>query len=382
MKRLLVVLTICCGFAAGLMLSEVSATRARAAARATSLAPSETTSGTTLAADLAGFASIDPIDTHTHLFKIDPAIFAVLQRLHLHVLDICVADHYDALGSLPGEIERGFEFVRGSQGHAKLCTTFDPFKFGQPNFAQNAIIQINRDFARGAIAAKIWKNIGMELKAPDGKYVMPDDPAFEPIYQDIAAHHKTLVAHLAEPDSCWLPPDPKSPDYEYYKENPQWYMYIHPGRPSKQRILAARDHLVAENPNLRVVGAHLGSMERNIGEIERDFERYPNFAVDTAARMEYLMLAPRRQARGFFIKYQDRITYGTDVVIRDHNSTPEAIKDWEGQYARDWRFLATGETFEYRGQKIEGLNLPRTVLRKIYHDNAVHWFPGILGNAK
>jgi hypothetical protein len=26
---------------------------------------------------------------------------------------------------------------------------------------------------------------------------------------------------------------------------------------------------------------------------------------------------------------------------------------------------------------VEGLNLPRSVLKKLYHDNAVRWIPGI-----
>jgi hypothetical protein len=41
--------------------------------------------------------------------------------------------------------------------------------------------------------------------------------------------------------------------------------------------------------------------------------------------------------------------------------------------------LATGGTVEYKGRAVKGLNLPEPILRKIYHDNAVKWFPGILG---
>ena len=104
---------------------------------------------------------------------------------------------------------------------------------------------------------KIWKNIGMELKIAKGQYVMPDDPVFEPIYRDIAAHDKTLIAHVADPTSLWQPPNPASPDYSYYMTHPEWYMYRHPHAMSKQAILALRDHLLAENPTLRVVGAPL-----------------------------------------------------------------------------------------------------------------------------
>jgi hypothetical protein len=85
----------------------------------------------------------------------------------------------------------------------------------------------------------------MEIKTKAGKYLMPDDPAFEPTYKDIAAHGRTVVAHLAEPNSCWEPPNPASPDYEYYKQNPQEYAYAHPEWPSKAAILAALSEPVA-----------------------------------------------------------------------------------------------------------------------------------------
>ena len=151
---------------------------------------------------------------------------------------------------------------------------------------------------------------------------MPDDPAFEPIYEDIAAHHRTVVAHLAEPDSCWLPPNPANPDYAYYKGHPREYAYEHPEWPCKAAILAARDHLVAENPTLRVIGAHLGSMESDVDQIAQRFDRYPNFAVDTAARVPYFMFQPRDKVRAFLIKYQDRVLYGTGSWGSCHRMIP------------------------------------------------------------
>jgi predicted TIM-barrel fold metal-dependent hydrolase len=328
--------------------------------------------------DLEGFAALEPVDTHTHAFHNDATFLAMMRRLHLHVLDIVVADDQNIFRSLESEIGSAREFVQGSKGHATLCTTFNPFPFEKPGFAREAIEQLNDDFARGAVAVKIWKNIGMELKNVEGKYIMPDDPIFEPIYRDIAAHGKTLIAHLAEPSSCWQAPNPDSPDYDYYKENPEWYMYLHPDRPSKGKILAARDHLLAENPKLRVVGAHLGSMETDVDEIARDLDRFPNFAVDTAARMEYLMIAPREKVRQFLIKYQDRVLYGTDSGFLVEESPTDAAKEWQRTYTRDWKFFSTDEQMKYHRRHITGLKLPDSVLKKIYHDNAVRWIPGIL----
>ncbi len=375
MKKRIVLLTFCAGFIIGALQLFGFHAIATFGAQATAAQTPET--GTD-AGFLKAFAMVNPVDTHTHAFHSDAEFYALMNRLHLHVLDIVVADNHTIFRSLQPELASARKFIQGSHGHATLCTTFDPFKFEQANFAVNANQQLNQDFVRGAVAVKIWKNIGMELKRPNGKYVMPDDPIFEPIYRDIAEHNKTLIAHLAEPTSCWQAPNPDSPDYDYYKENPEWYMYLHPDHPSKETILAARDRLLAENPHLRVVGAHLGSMETDVDEIARHLDRYPNFAVDTAARMEYLMIQPREKVRNFLIKYQDRVLYGTDLEFLVSESPADATKEWQDTYARDWKFFATDDSLTYHGRKIEGLQLPAAVLKKIYHDNAVRWIPGVV----
>jgi predicted TIM-barrel fold metal-dependent hydrolase len=154
-------------------------------------------------------------------------------------------------------------------------------------------------------------------------------------------------------------------------------MYRHPDHPSKAAILAARDHLLALNPHLHVVGAHLGSMETDVDQIALRFDKYPNFAVDTAARVPYLMRQPREKVRAFLIKYQDRVLYGTDLGFGPE-ATAEVIGEWRETYARDWRFFATNDTFQVRGHPVHGIGLPRDVLVKIFHGNAVRWVPGII----
>ena len=327
--------------------------------------------------DLANFSALAPFDAHVHLYKDDPAFRAFFKRLNLRVLDIIVIDDRDPFGKgLEPQRSDVLKVVHVTAGRARFCSTFDPYEFEDPGFAQRTIRQLDADFYNGAVGVKIYKVMGMEMKSKAGKYVMPDDPAFEPIYQSIAAHNRTVVAHIAEPDSCWQPPNPASPDYEYYQQHPEEYAYAHPEWPSKAAILAARDHFLAENPKLRVVGAHLGSMETNVDEIARRFDRYPNFAVDTVARIEYLMMQPHDKVRAFLIKYQDRVLYGTDLVVMPKDDTEKALAQWKDAYARDWKFFATNKTLEVKGRKVQGLELPEPVLRKLYHDNAVRWIPG------
>jgi predicted TIM-barrel fold metal-dependent hydrolase len=156
-------------------------------------------------------------------------------------------------------------------------------------------------------------------------------------------------------------------------------MYLHPDHPSKETILAARDRMLANNPRLRVVGCHLGSMEVDVNEIAQRFDRYPNFAVDTAGRTIYFMMQPPEKMRPFLMKYQDRVLYGTDLELMPWTDTTQGLKHWQDEYLSDWKYFATDEWVEYDGKKYQGLKLPEPVLRKLYHDNAVHWVPGIEG---
>jgi hypothetical protein len=333
------------------------------------------------AGDVASFSAIAPIDVHAHVFANNAAVVALLKRLNVHILNICVVTQHGRGYDEAAPLNRtAREFRQSSEGREAWCSTFDPQDFAKPGFAERSVQVLNDTFAQGAIAVKIWKAIGMDLRRSDGSYLMADDAVFSAIYADIAAHNRTLVAHLAEPTSCWQAPNPDSPDYNYYQQHPEWYMFRHPDHPAKETILAARDRLLANNPKLRVVGCHLGSMEVDVDDIARRFDRYPNFAVDTAERVQYLMMQPPEKVRAFLTKYQDRVLYGTDDALEPGDDPGRTLARWEDRYLRDWRYFATDQWVEYHSKKYRGLALPQPILRKIYHDNAVQWVPGILGH--
>jgi predicted TIM-barrel fold metal-dependent hydrolase len=109
-------------------------------------------------------------------------------------------------------------------------------------------------------------------------------------------------------------------------------MFKQPDHPRKVAIIEARDHMLEENPQLRVVGAHLGSLETSLDELGKRLDRYPNLAVDLAARTVYLAIQPHEKARQFLITYQDRILYGTDLGLYSRQNTATAEKSWEKQY--------------------------------------------------
>jgi hypothetical protein len=328
---------------------------------------------------LRAFAALHPIDAHVHVFKTAPEFQAMVEQEQLTLLDVLVVDDtWAPRNQLQLQIDDAWKLARSSKGHVFLCTTFDGYKFNSSTFVEDSLRQINRDFQSGAIAVKIWKTFGMEIKNNKGKYVLPDDSKLTPIYQDIAEHDKTLLAHLAEPDLAWEPLDvKKDPLAQYYIENPQWHMLNKPGVPSKKTILQARDHVLEENPRLRMVGVHLGSMEKDLDDIGRHFDKYPNFAVDTAARMEYLMYGDTQKVRSFLMKYQDRVLYGTDLDVNPDADVQKSVHEWKETYATDWRFFATDGIFQAQGHTVRGLQLPNDVLQKIYRTNSLHWIKGL-----
>jgi hypothetical protein len=322
------------------------------------------------------------IDTHVHVGPPPDAFISMLERLDIRLVNITIVDPM-----VPGfdrtEPQTGWaaDISRRSRGRIAWASTFDPAGGEEEGFTERTRRQLLSTFERGAVAVKIYKPIGTLLKNLQGRYVMPDDPAFAAVFSMISESDRTLLAHLAEPRSSWLPLDPADPHYAYYKDNPAWHMYLHPERPSWETIVAARDRMLQAHPRLRVIGCHLGSMEHDVDEIARRLDRYPNFAVDTAARLANLMLQPREKVRKFMIRYQDRVLWGTDLLELQWSNPDLVLRRWENAYARDWQYFSTAAEFAVGDRTARGLALPLPVLRKIFRDNALRLLAGLLSPA-
>jgi predicted TIM-barrel fold metal-dependent hydrolase len=317
------------------------------------------------------------IDTHVHIHRDAPAFLNALKTSKWRGLDIVVCP---ASGHEPFDLEEKLratlKIQRDSGGKLAWASTFDARGFESPGFIDRTINRLSRSFEDGAVAVKIWKNIGMAIKSKAGAFLLPDDPALLPIYKVIQGADRTLIAHLAEPDGAWLPLDARNPELAYYSNNPQWHMYGKAGAPVKEAILTARDRILARYPKLRVVGCHLGSDEDDLKQLAKRLDAYPNFAVDTAARVRYFARGDRDQVRDFLTQYQDRILYATDFSLRDGDPAA-AARSLQTRHDRDWAFFSRGDRIDYDGHPTQGLALPEGVLRKIFRDNALRWIPGL-----
>jgi predicted TIM-barrel fold metal-dependent hydrolase len=124
------------------------------------------------------------------------------------------------------------------------------------------------------------------------------------------------------------------------------------------------------------VALHVGNFAENLQNVSENLDRFPNMAVDIAARIGELGRQPRT-ARRFFDKYQDRILFGTDATPHGDQFPQQVFNDQ--LYEIYYRFLETDdEYFDYAPAKIPpqgrwriyGIELPDSILKKVYYDNA------------
>ena len=111
----------------------------------------------------------------------------------------------------------------------------------------------------------------------------------------------------------------------------------------------------------------MGCYPENLDFVSDMMDKYPNFYTDISARIAELGRAPY-SARAWFLKYAERILFGTDARSRI------------AMYQTHFRFLETAdEHFDYapgsaiptQGRwKVYGVYLPDEVLRKVYYENA------------
>ena len=210
---------------------------------------------------------------------------------------------------------------------------------------------------------------------------MLDDPSLSPVAEHVRALDVPLIAHQGEPYNCWLPLDKMTTnnDREYFAKHPQYHMFLHPEQPSHAELMAVRDRFVAAHPQLRVVGAHMASLEYDVDVLAAFLDRFPQATVDLAARMsqvQYQSNADRTKVRDFFIRYQDRLLYGTDLTLNPGDNTQEFKAEAHNVWLRDWRYLATDESqrVEIIKADVPGLALPREVIDKVYYGNAARAF--------
>lgn len=249
-------------------------------------------------------------------------------------------------------------------------------KITKAGYSQFQADQIASAHALGARGLKVLKSLGLYLRerVTSGPLVKIDDRRFDQMWEAAGTHRMPVAIHTSDPEAFFLPTDRFNERYEELSAHPDWSFH---GKdyPSNAELQEARNRVVARHPRTRFVVLHFGDSE-NLGYMSELLDRFPNMHVEIGARIGELGRQPRT-ARKFFDKYQDRILFGTDAVPHA-NDTPQQVFG-EQLYEIYYRFLETeDEYFDYapapkppQGRwRIYGLELPESILRKVYYENA------------
>ena len=324
------------------------------------------------------------VDVHTHFgYRIREGAKqrdAYVQLMNRNNIGVCVSldgklgdawdEHADFLWK--AHPDRFVIFVHidwkgeGQQGEPE---TWDCHR---PDFARRIARQLSEARRNGASGLKLFKKFGLQYKNPDGSFIRVDDDRWDPIWAACGELGMPVIIHTADPEAFFEPIDVTNERWEELSRHPDW-AFADKRFPRHAELLAARNRVIERHPKTKFIGAHVANNPENLANVSEWLDRYPNLYVELASRIGELGRQPYT-ARKFFLKYSDRILFGTDGP-------------WsEARLRYYWRFLETfDEYFPYSEREfppqgfwnIYGIGLPDEVLRKIYFENATKLIPGV-----
>lgn len=223
-----------------------------------------------------------------------------------------------------------------------------------------------------ALRAAGFAGIKMMEGSPYYKRELPhalDHEYFRPFWEAAEAAGMPITMHLANPIDYWRSDEMAAthreaqPQEEYFRQ--------------AEAVLAAY-------PRLRINFAHFMFMGPTLERLGRLFARYPEMRVDLAPGHEYMYYLSDNPvtARRFFIQWEDRILYGTDVsdsnsprLARAKAEQVRLFLEAEGAFQSPYALaLSRPEMAGSNGRvELQGLALPAPVLEKILCGNVQAW---------
>jgi predicted TIM-barrel fold metal-dependent hydrolase len=255
------------------------------------------------------------------------------------------------------------KMVKPYPGRFLVFAQPDWSKIDDGNFGQEMVEQLDDAVRRGAREVKVLKDLGLGVKDKSGKLLPVDDPRLDLVWEECGKLGISVSIHTSDPEAFFLPLDKYNERYEELMHNPTW-SFFGPQFPAKLTLLEQRNHVIAKHPRTTFIALHVANWPENLDAVSAWLDQYPNMYVEFGAREAELGRQPRR-ARKFFLDYQDRILFGID-------SDPD-----KKMYSNYLRWLETAdEYFAYWGcpeqgrWEIYGMELPDSVLEKVYNKNA------------
>lgn len=247
-------------------------------------------------------------------------------------------------------------------------TNLDFRRFGADDWAEKAVKQLREDVAAGARGLKIFKELGLTEKDIKGARIAVDDPRLDAVWQACGEMGIPVLIHSAAPKSFWDPLDNRNErllEMTWYKDR----VYTADKFAPWEQIIAEQHRMFKKHSKTTFINAHFGWMGNDLQALTQLMNDIPNMYIEFGAVIAELGRQPRA-ARSFFETFQDRILFGKDSWVPD-------------EYTTYFRVLETAdEYFPYHKKyhafwAMYGMNLPDSILKKIYYKNALKLIKGI-----
>ncbi len=331
------------------------------------------------AAALPATRAIPILDMHVHLSpRAVPRLLRLMQRYGVERV-------VNLSGGAPlSGLQEQLDAAAAAPGKIVVFTTLAYEQAAYADYGRRMAELLELAHRRGARGLKIAKVLGLGLRDPAGQLLRVDAPALDPVFARAGALHMPVAIHTGDPEAFWLPVDASNPRRAELQAHPGWALH---GKsvPSFDELLQQLEARIARHPGTTFIAVHFGNAAERPRYVAELLRKYPNLFIDTAARIPELGRHPPALLHDFFIEFQDRILYGSDLgvgpeptplFLGSEGSRPPTAAERELFFSASRRFFETADrefahpTPIQGDWKISGIALPRSVLKKIYHDNA------------
>ena len=182
------------------------------------------------------------------------------------------------------------------------------------------------------------------------------------VFEAIESLGLRVLVHIADPD-IWFAT--KYTDTAMYGTKPQQYAQL--------------ETRLRQYPRIPFLVPHMGGDPEDLGHLGNLLDRYANLSFDMSAT-KWIVREIGKQgetARAFFVRYGDRLLWGTDQVVLDEPE-PEryTVRYWIQQMFWETDLvcpLAIEDPDAGAEPMQHGVALPPAVLRKVYWENSRRW---------
>ena len=257
---------------------------------------------------------------------------------------------------------------QGVSNRFGVFVNIDFNKIDDPDFGTNNVEIIKDAVMQGVIGLKVYKNLGLNLKDNSGERVKVDDKRLNPIWEVCGELNIPVLIHSGEPSPFFDPIDKHNERWLHARQKPQSFRNSNE-YPSFDEVMQEQYNMFKNNPNTTFINAHLGWYGNDLDKMSAQLDDLNNVYTEIGAVIAELGRQPIR-ARRFFIEHQDRVLFGKDTYKKSEFDVYFRILETSDEYFDYYRK-------RHAHWKMYGLNLPDSILKKLYYKNARKLFPSI-----